>query len=269
MKALLIFCGVAFTVAAQVTYERIAAAPSEPGAWLTYSGNYAGHRYSALKRIDRANVARLRPAWTYQTNDLNNFETTPIVADGMMYISEPPSNAAALDLRTGRPIWIFRRALPSDVGVCCGQVNRGVAVLDGRVFLGTLDGHLLALDAKTGHSLWDTRVAEYKSGYSITVAPLVLRDKVIVGISGGEYGIRGFLDAYDAKTGERLWRFWTVPGLGDPGHETWEGNSLIFLDDGGIDLFHLARKVLALCLRESLVKVHVDDQILAIRIDES
>jgi alcohol dehydrogenase (cytochrome c) len=224
MKALLVLCGAGFTLTAQVTYERIAAA-SETGNWLTYSGDYAGHRYSALKRIDRGNVARLRPAWIYQTNDLNPFEATPIVADRVMYISEPPSNAAALDLRTGRPIWVFRRAVPSDVGVCCGQVNRGVAVLGERVFLSTLDGHLLALDAKTGHLLWDTRVADYKNGYSITVAPLVLKDKVIVGISGGEYGIRGFVDAYDAKSGGRLWRFWTVPGPGDPGHETWDGDS--------------------------------------------
>jgi alcohol dehydrogenase (cytochrome c) len=225
MKTLLLLCVLGYTLVAQVSYERIVAAASEPGSWLTYSGNYAGYRYSALKGIDRGNVARLRPAWIYQTNDLHNFEATHIVADGVMYISEPPSNAAALDLRTGRPIWIFRRTLPSAVGVCCGQVNRGVAVLGDRVFLGTLDGHLLALDAKTGHLLWDTRVADEKSGSSITVAPLALKEKVIVGVSGGEYGIRGFVDAYDAKSGERLWRFWTVPGPGEPGHETWEGDS--------------------------------------------
>jgi alcohol dehydrogenase (cytochrome c) len=140
MKALLVLCGVGFVLTAQVSYERIVAAASEAGNWLTYSGDYAGHRYSALKRIDRSNGARLRPAWIYQTNDLNPFETTPIVAEGVMYISEPPSNADALDLRTGRPIWIFRRALPSDVGVCCGQVNRGVAVLGDRVFLGPRGG---------------------------------------------------------------------------------------------------------------------------------
>jgi alcohol dehydrogenase (cytochrome c) len=225
MKALPILCLTGFTLTAQVTYERIVSAASEVGNWLTYSGGYAGHRYSALRRIDHANVARLRPAWIYQTNDLNNFEATPIVADGVMYISEPPSNAAALDLRTGRPIWVFRRALPGAVGVCCGQVNRGVAVLGDRVFLGTLDGHMLALDAITGHLLWDRAVADYRSGYSITVAPLALKDKVIVGVSGGEYGIRGFLDAYDAQSGERLWRFWTVPAPGEPGHDTWDGDS--------------------------------------------
>ncbi|HEV2444515.1 MAG TPA: PQQ-dependent dehydrogenase, methanol/ethanol family [Candidatus Sulfopaludibacter sp.] len=225
MKLLLGMCGLACALTAQISYQRIAGAAREPGNWLTYSGNYAGHRYSPLRQIDRNNVARLRPAWMYQTNDLNPFEATPIVADGVMYLSEPPSNAAALDVRSGRPIWMFRRAVPSDVGVCCGQVNRGVAVLGDRVFLGTLDAHLLALDAKTGHLLWDTTVADYQKGYSITVAPLALRDKVIIGISGGEYGIRGFLDAYDARSGERLWRFWTVPGPGEPGHGTWAGDS--------------------------------------------
>jgi alcohol dehydrogenase (cytochrome c) len=209
---------------AQVSYERIAAA-AEPGSWLTYSGNYSGQRYSPLKQIDRSNVARLKPVWMYQTNDLNQFEVTPIVADGVMYISEPPSNAAALDLKTGRPIWMFRRTLPSDIKVCCGQVNRGVAVLGDTVFLGTLDAHLLALDAKTGHVMWDTTVADYQTGYSITVAPLALKDKVIVGMSGGEYGVRGFVDAYDPKSGARLWRFSTVPGPGEAGHETWSGDS--------------------------------------------
>jgi alcohol dehydrogenase (cytochrome c) len=204
-------------LAAQITYQQITAARTEPGNWLTYSGDYAGHRYCSLRGIDRANVARLRPAWICQTNDLNPFEAVPIVAGGVMYISEPPSNGAAFDLPTGRPLWLYRRAVPSDVGVCCGQVNRGVAVLDGRVFLGTLDAHLLSLDAKTGHLLWYEKLADYRQGYSITAAPLALRNKVIIGISGGEYGIRGFLDAYDAQSGRaavttcmpnRCWR-WT------------------------------------------------------------
>ena len=212
-------------LSAQVPYSRILAAPAEPAAWLTYSGAYDGHRYSALDQINRANVARLKPAWMYQTNDLNQFEVTPLVADGVMYISEPPSHAAALDLRTGRPLWMFRRAVPSDVRTCCGQVNRGLAILDDTLYLGTLDAHLLALDARTGHLLWDITVADYKAGYSITAAPLALDGKVIVGISGGEYGIRGFLDAYHPKTGARLWRFWTVPGPSEAGHETWQGDS--------------------------------------------
>jgi alcohol dehydrogenase (cytochrome c) len=224
-RLLAMFCA-ACSLPAQVTYDRIPnAATSEPQNWLTYSGSYDGHRYSSLAEIDRGNVARLKPAWIYQTNDLNQFETTPLVADGIMYISEPPSQAAALDLRTGRPIWQFRRAAPSDVHVCCGQVNRGVALLGDTVFLGTVDAHLIALDAKTGHVLWDRVVADYKTGQSMTAAPLALKDKIVVGISGGEYGIRGFIDAYDPKSGVRLWRFWTVPAPGEPGHETWAGDS--------------------------------------------
>ena len=222
---LALLLALASVLAAQVPYEQILKPDSAPGSWLTYSGDYAGHRYCGLAAIHRDNVARLRPAWIYQTNDLNSFEASPIVAGGILYLSEPPSHAAALDLRTGRPIWQFRRAVPSDVGVCCGQVNRGVAVLGGRVFLGTLDAHLLALDAKTGHLLWDVKVADYKQGYTITAAPLALRDQIVIGVSGGEYGIRGFLDAYDAATGARLWRFWTIPGAGEPGHETWAGDT--------------------------------------------
>jgi len=147
------------------------------------------------------------------------------VADGVMYVSEPPSNAAALDLKTGRPLWQFRRAVPSDVRACCGQVNRGVALYGDTVFLGTLDAHLIALDAKTGHVLWDTIVADYQKGYSITVAPLAIRDRVIIGMAGGEYGVRGFVDAYDPKTGKQIWRLWTVPGPGEKGNETWSGDS--------------------------------------------
>ena len=225
MKLLLAFLVISAGLPGEVTYERILRAVNEPGSWLTYSGTYSGHRFSPLTQIDRANVSRLKMAWMYQTNDLNQFETTPLVADGVMFVSEPPSNAAALDLRSGRPLWIFRRTPPSDVHLCCGQVNRGMAILGNRVFLGTVDAHLLALDAVTGHVLWNVEVADYRLGYSITVAPLALKDKVIVGISGGEYGIRGFLDAYDAASGKRAWRFWTVPGPGERGHETWGGDS--------------------------------------------
>src|SRR5215469_14743193 len=217
-SALVLF---ALPALAQVTYERLLTANAEPQSWLTYSGDYEGHRYSPLRQINRSSVSRLHLAWAYQTNDLNQFEGTPLVADGVMYVSEPPSNAAALDLKTGRPLWQFRRAIPSDVRACCGQVNRGVALFGDTVFLGTLDAHLIALDAKTGHVLWDTVVADYQKGYSITVAPLALRDKVIIGMAGGEYGVRGFVDAYDPKTGKQIWRLWTVPGPGEKGNETW------------------------------------------------
>ncbi len=210
---------------AQVPYQRILRAESEPGNWLTYSGNYNGRRHSALKQITAANVGGLKPVWVYQTNDLNKFETSPLVVDGIIYISEPPGGAAALDARTGRPLWHYRRNLPSDVRPCCGRVNRGLAILGDSLFMGTLDAHIVALDARTGRVRWDSEVADYKTAYSITVAPLAVKDKVIIGVSGGEYGVRGLIDAYDAKTGKRAWRFWTVPGPGEAGNETWEGDS--------------------------------------------
>lgn len=208
-----------------VTFERILKASSEPGNWLTYSGNYSGHRHSLLDQINDRNVAGLKLAWSYQVNSLQKFETTPLVIDGVMYISEPPSHVTALDTRTGRPLWRYRRIIPDDVRVCCGQVNRGVAALGNLLYIGTVDAHLVALEASTGIVRWDVEVANYKAGYSITVAPLAIKDKIVVGMAGGEYGVRGFLDAYDAKTGKRAWRFWTIPGPGEKGHDTWKGDS--------------------------------------------
>lgn len=219
---LLLFAQVAF---GQVSSERILRAESEPGNWLTYSGNYQSHRYSSLNQINITNVARLHPVWVYQSRDPGKFETSPIVVDGVLYITERPNVVTALDGRTGRPLWSYQRALPPDIRACCGAPNRGLAILGDTLFLGTLDAHLVALDMRTGKVRWDSVVADYKIGYAITVAPLAVKDKVIVGVAGGEYGIRGLLDAYDAKTGRRVWRFWTVPGPGEPGHDTWEGES--------------------------------------------
>jgi alcohol dehydrogenase (cytochrome c) len=212
-------------ISGQVTYQRLLNAENEPDHWLTYSGSYRGWRHSKLDQINRANVANLKLAWAYQMPVTHRIETTPIVADGVMYISEPPSNVIALDPATGRPFWRYRRSLPTKINVCCGQVNRGVAVLGDQVFVGTVDAHLVSLHAKTGAVLWDVEVADYRTGHSVTVAPLIVKDMVISGISGGEYGIRGFLDAYDIKTGKRRWRFWTIPAPGEKGSETWSGEA--------------------------------------------
>ena len=212
-----------FALQAQVSYERLLNAATDPGNWLMYSGSYSSWRYSTLDQVRRENVNRLKVKWVYQMPTTNVVETTPLVVDGVMYITEPPSNVVALDAVTGRAYWRYRRALPDKINVCCGQVNRGVAVAGDRVFLGTVDAHLLALDAKTGAVLWDTEVADYRTGHSVTVAPLPIKDMIICGVSGGEYGIRGFLDAYDQKTGKRRWRFWTVPDPGQPGSGTWSG----------------------------------------------
>lgn len=201
---------IAFSVAGETSYQRILNADKDAANWLTYSGNYKGWRYSPLDQINRANVNKLKVKWMYQMPTTHVVETTPLVVDGVMYFTEPPSNVVAVDAETGKQFWRYRRALPSKINVCCGQVNRGVAVSGDQVFVGTVDAHLVSLDARTGDVLWDVEVADYKTGHSITVAPLVVKDMVICGISGGEYGIRGFLDAYDAKTGCRIWRFWTI-----------------------------------------------------------
>jgi alcohol dehydrogenase (cytochrome c) len=207
-----------------VPYSRLLRAADEPGNWLTYSGAYQGHRHSALAQITTANVASLKAAWVYQAREAGGkLECSPLVIDGVLYITERPNIVTAIDGRTGRALWTYRRPLPTDVPGCCGPVNRGLAVLGDTLYLATYDCHLVALDANSGRERWDIVVADYKTGHSITGAPLAVKDKIIVGISGGEYGIRGFLDAYEAKTGARAWRFWTVPGPGEPGHETWGG----------------------------------------------
>jgi len=224
MRLMILILVGALSLIAQVPYERILHSETQPENWLTYSGDYQSQRYSKLNQINRDNAAKLKVAWMYQMRGRTKVETSPLVFDGIMYVSEPPSDVTALDLRTGRPIWSYRRSMPA-VPVCCGQVNRGVAALDDQIFVGTLDAHLVALDMKTGRVRWDVEVADYKGANSITLAPLAVKDKVIVGIAGAEYGIRGFLDAYDAKTGKRAWRFWTVPGPGEPGSETWLGDS--------------------------------------------
>lgn len=213
-------------LSAQVPFERIRNSEATPGDWLTYSGNYAAHRYSALEQITPANANRLRAAWMYQAGHSGSLEVSPIVAGGVMYVTDPEIGVSALDLRTGRKLWSWERPLPKDLQTLgFGRVNRGVAILDDTVFVGTLDAHLVALDAHSGAVRWETEVASYKLGHCITVAPLAIAGKVITGISGGEAGIRGFLDAYDAKTGKRLWRFWTIPGPGEAGHDTWSGDS--------------------------------------------
>jgi alcohol dehydrogenase (cytochrome c) len=199
----------------QVTPDRLANAAREPQQWLTYSGQYNGSRYSPLDQVNKTNVERLNLQWVFQTGVSGWHETTPLVVDGMMYITAPQNHAFAVDVRTGRPLWHYERALPKTMSLCCGPQNRGMAALGDNVFMGTLDAHLVALDAKTGRVRWDVAAAEADKGYSFTGAPLAVKDKVIIGVAGGEYGIRGFIDAYDAETGKRAWRFYTIPGEGE------------------------------------------------------
>ncbi len=189
--------------------------------WTTYNGDHASHRYSTLAKITPANVKNLALSWVYQSPVAGSWEATPLVLDGVMYITQRPNDVVALDAATGRVFWSYRYNNLDDPRVCCGANNRGLGVLGDSLFMGTLDASLVAIDRHNGHLLWKTRVAEAKAGYSITVAPLVVKDKVIVGVGGGEWGVRGFIAAYSAETGKELWRFYTVPGPGEPGHETW------------------------------------------------
>ena len=219
----------------QVTFERLLNSSKEPQNWLTYSGDYAGRRFSLLDQVNATTVPSLVVKWVYQTGATGKFETTPLVVDGILYATGQDDRAFALDARTGRPIWLYQRQLPSDIRPCCGRVNRGLAILGDKVFMGTLDAHVVALDTKTGNVVWDVAAIDYAKGYSFTLAPLVVKNLVILGVSGGEYGIRGFIDAYDADTGQRKWRFYTVPGVGEPGHDTWERRLLEDWRCAGVD----------------------------------
>jgi alcohol dehydrogenase (cytochrome c) len=210
---------------AQVTFDRILHADKEPQNWLTYSGTLMGQRYSPLTQITAANVKNLELQWVFQTRGpaeaVEKFEATPLVVDGIMYTVMAPNHVVALDAVTGRIFWLYSPKLSPLARVCCGRVNRGLAILGDTLFMGTIDGHLIAIDAKTGKPIWDKAVVKPELGYSFTMAPLIVKDKVIVGPSGGEYGIRGFVAAFDPATGNEVWRFNTIPGPGEPGHETW------------------------------------------------
>lgn len=208
-----------------VTRERLLKGPDDPSAWLMYGGNYQSWRFSPLKDINRQNVKKLAPAWIFQTGIPGQLEASPIVADGILYLTASYNHAYALDAVTGEPIWKYDHPLPDDMRVCCGPTNRGVAIADDKVFMATLDARLVALDRKTGAVAWNVKIEEYANGFSSTVAPLVVKNKVIVGVAGGEYGIRGFIDAYDVASGERKWRRHTTPQTGEKGVETWAGDS--------------------------------------------
>jgi alcohol dehydrogenase (cytochrome c) len=225
MRLILLLTITMLTAYAQVSYERLLEASREPQNWLTYNGSYASLHHSALVEIRPDNVKRLELKWVWQANSLEKLETTPLVVDGVMYLTDPPNDVVALDARSGRVFWRYQYPTTAGVAPCCGRVNRGLAMLGGTLFMGTLDARLVALDASTGRKRWDVSVADHMQGYSLTLAPLALKDKIIVGAAGGELGIRGFIAAYDAKTGRQMWRFNTIPGPGEPGHDTWSGDA--------------------------------------------
>jgi alcohol dehydrogenase (cytochrome c) len=215
----------AAALSAQVTSERLLNARQEPQNWLTYSGDYNGQRHSPLTDITTDNAKNLELQWVFQARSLEKFEATPLVVDGIMYTVQAPNDIVAIDAVTGKVFWIYQYRPSASARPCCGRVNRGVAIHGDTLYMATIDAHLVAIDTKNGGLIWNIPVASAEAGYALTVSPLVIKDKVVVGTAGGEYGIRGFIAAYDVKTGKEAWRFYTIPGPGEPGHETWPADS--------------------------------------------
>ena len=213
--------------AADVTADRLESAENEPENWLTYYGTYKSWRYSPLDQINRANVKRLTPVWAFESGlDDGGMQSAPLVVDGVMYVSTAQNHVFALDAVTGEQIWRYQHELPDELPTVYGNWNRGVAIAYGLVYLGTLDNHVVAIDAGTGREVWRVEVENSRQcGCNITSAPLVVKDMVITGVTGGDSAHRGYLNAFDARTGRHRWRFWTIPGPGEPGHETWKGDS--------------------------------------------
>ena len=199
-----------------VTQDMLDRAEGDSNNWLHTNGNYRQTRYSNASQINRGNVSKLRPAFIFQTEIVESFETTPIVVNGRMFISTSFNHVHALDATTGQQLWHYKHKMGPITTYCCGPNNRGVFPYGDKVFMGTLDAKLVALDAKTGKVLWETQIADPELGYSETMAPTIVDNKVLIGTNGGEYGIRGFVKAFDVDTGELVWTFHSIP---EQGHE--------------------------------------------------
>jgi len=202
-----------------------------PGDVLVYGMGYSGDRYSPLTQINKNNVKKLVPKWAFSVTDNRGSETFPLVKDGVIYVTSHDSTVA-VDAMTGKQIWRVEHEYPPETlrVVCCGIVNRGAAIYNGKIIRALLDNHVIALDAKTGKQVWQTASPEpvdIKNGYAMTGAPLVANGVLVVGVAGAEYSHRGFLEGYDPETGKHLWRLYTVPAKGEPGYDTWEGDSAL------------------------------------------
>ena len=211
-----------------VSYDDLLNAEGNTSEWLQYSRTYHGHRYVRLNQITPENVHQLRPVWIFPTGGENRgLQATPLVRDGVIYMSADESRVFAIDARTGMMKWRYDPKVASGAErvYCCGSQNRGVALLGDLVYVGTMDARLIALDKVSGEPVWESTVIDWREGYSITGAPLVVKDMVLIGIAGGEFGIRGFVKAFDATTGRERWTAYTVPGPGEPGNETWPGDT--------------------------------------------
>jgi alcohol dehydrogenase (cytochrome c) len=213
-------------ISAQISPERLLNADQEPENWLLYGGDYDSQRHTELDEITRENADELELKWVWQNRARDGaeqkFEATPLVVDGVLYTVGAPNNVVAIDAITGRLFWIYNYVPSLEARLCCGRVNRGLAIHGNSLFMGTIDGKLVKLDSRSGDPEWIIDIAPPELGYALTLAPLIIDNKVIVGPAGGEYGIRGFIAAYDVDSGEELWRFNTVPGPGEPGFESWE-----------------------------------------------
>lgn len=196
----------------------------EPQNWLTFNGSYRSQHYTGLNQITPGNVGDLELKWVFQTHWLDPYEATPLVADGVMYTTQG-DDVVALDAETGRMYWIYRYTPATDARLCCGRITRGLAIHGNTLYLAAVDAHLVAIDARTGNPLWDTHVARTQAGYTMTGAPLVVRDHVILGVAGGEYGIRGFLASYNAFSGKLEWKFYTTAGPDDAGASSWTADT--------------------------------------------
>ena len=214
---------------AQTPFDRLVNAERDPANWLTYSGTLDGQRYSRLTQITPANAKDLELKWVLQTRapaePNSKYEATSLVSNGVLYTVQPPNVVVALDAANGKIFWTYPYNPAPSARLCCGRINRGLAILGNTLFMGTIDGNLIALDTRDGHTMWTTPIGRPEAGYSVTVAPLIVKDKVIAGPAGGEYGISGFLSAYSAETGKEMWRFNTIPQPGEPGHESWENDA--------------------------------------------
>ena len=211
-----------------VTTADLEQAASNNSDWLMYGRDYHAHRFVDLSQITPANVDQLHAVWVFATGGENRgLEATPLIRDGVLYVSADGSRVFAIDARTGAKVWSYDPKIDSAAErvYCCGSINRGVALHGDLVFVGTMDARLVALDRLTGRMEWETQVIDWRQGYSITGAPLVVKDMVLTGIAGGEFGIRGFVKAFDAATGEPRWTTYTIPGPGEPGNETWPGDT--------------------------------------------
>ena len=225
-----LLAGSVWLSAQQVTFDRLLHSEREPQNWLGYSGTVFNQRYSPLTQITPANVKNLELQWIWQARSLEKFEATALAVDGVLYTLQGPPvqgtyQVVALDAVTGRPFWTLEYRPSADAGPCCGRVSRGLSILGDTLFMGTIDAHVLAIDAKTGKILWNIEAARAADKFSITHAPLVIKDKILLGVAGGDRGVRAFIAAFNAKDGQELWRFYTIPGPGEPGHDTWSGES--------------------------------------------